>query len=104
MVPMAPSSTRMRLFNASWSAASRAGRVAIGWSMSLETKNPSACESERVFGPIALAVFVERPQADDQIGAIEGILQRPGACGKPLPVGGGEAQPQGDQHPAAHPV
>src|SRR5258706_938870 len=54
----------------------RAGRVAIGWSI-FPNKKPVSCMSERVFGPIALAGFVKRPQADDQIGATnDHILHR----------------------------
>src|SRR6187399_2080263 len=59
MVPMAPSSTRMRCFSASWSAAMRAARVERGWSIAF-----------------SLAAFVERPQADDQIGACNPIILR----------------------------
>src|ERR1700682_1185246 len=68
----------MRCFKARSRAPRRAGRVAIGWSMChpgarsgaqlSKTKNPSAMR-ERVFGPDALAAFIKRPQADDQIGA-----------------------------------
>src|SRR5258706_1340235 len=55
----------------------RAGRVAIGWSI-FSNKKPVSCMSERVFGPIALAGFVKRPQADDQIGATyEHIVRHP---------------------------
>ena len=88
MVPMAPSRTRMRSARASWRAFRRAGRSVGAGSMASRVrkrKNPSA--GRRVFGPVALAVFVERPQAEGQIGAIRIILPRPIRAGN-FPAGG----------------